>query len=174
MKVRNLFFAGAIAATTLLLSACATTWKVSGSCETGGKCKVTGEIGGTFEKSAGSIDVSQLTISVASTASLPLSGMVTVHAKNSAGATVGTSSFPWTRSGATLTISNPAAANAWLNSVPNATTAAFNLDPMQTIEQPGFNSLDVTLSYAGVPKAFQSTGWTSANTGCRIGYCREK
>jgi hypothetical protein len=172
MKIRNLVFSSAVAVATLLLTACATTWKVSGSCETGGKCKVTGEVGGTFEKSAGSIDVSQLTISVLSTGTFPVSGMVTVHAKNSAGATVGTSSFPWTRSGEILTITDPAASNAWLNSVPDATTAAFELDPVQVQEQPGFNSLDVTLSYAGEPKAFQSTGWSSS-TRCRIGYCSE-
>lgn len=98
--------------------------------------------------------------------------MVTIHAKNSTGGTVGTSSFPWTRSGATISITNPATANAWINSVQGATTAAFSLDPVQLPSQPGFNALDVTLAYAGTPKAYQSTGWTN-NTGCRVGYCDE-
>jgi hypothetical protein len=173
MNIRNFILAGAVVISTLLLSACAATWKITGECKSGGECSIKGEVSGTIEKSSSSIDVSQLTIAVESTATFPSAGMVTLHAKNSSGATVGTASFPWTRSGNILTITNPSAANAWLNSVPDATTATFDLDPVQVQEQPGFNSLDVTLSYAGVPKAYQSTGWTSTR-GCRVGYCSEQ
>lgn len=168
-------FASLVAAGSFLLSGCATTWKVTGKCKTGGECEVGGEIGGTFQKSSGSIDVSQLAISVDSTGAFPSTGTLTVVVRNSAGSTMGSASFPWARSGNTIKVANPTTANAWLNTMSGATTAVFNLDPVKVQEQAGLNYLDVGLSYAGQEKAFQSTSWTSS-TGCsRLNtYCSER
>lgn len=176
MKIRPLWIVGGMVmlAIPLMGMKCTATAGAKVSCKQG-KCTKSANVGiqgswdmvkslamGAHMNLAGSYDAALYTVDVSqSTVTVPSHGNVTVKLMNSStGAVLASRTFGWTRTGATIRLSDPGAVNVWAQQNGSGADAVkYQMAPFTTSQSQGLNTLTMTDEYDGEIQASASTTW---------------